>query len=92
VVDWIDWVQARSGKLKSLIELMFAGDPLVTVSDVPDLVRASRPLVRHEANNLEKARARLPILSDIRAVKDLFADGEFGLWHPPNMPVSPANS
>jgi hypothetical protein len=31
-------------------------------------------------------------LSDIRAVKDLFADGEFGLWHAPNMPVSPANS
>ena len=75
-----------------LIELMFAGDPLVTVSDVPDPVRASCPLFRHRANNLEKARARLPILSDIRAVKDRFADGEFGLWHLPNMPASPANS
>ena len=75
-----------------LIELIFAGDPLVPISDVPDPVRESHPLVRHQANNLEKARARLPVLSDIRAVKDLFADGEFGLWHHPNMPVSPANS
>jgi hypothetical protein len=31
-------------------------------------------------------------LSDIRAVNDFFADGEFGIWHPPNMLVSPANS
>ena len=61
---------------------MFAGNPLVTVRDVPDPVRASRNLVRHQVNNLEKARPRLPILSDIRAVKDLFADGVFGLWHP----------
>jgi hypothetical protein len=66
-----------------LIELMFTGDPLVTVSDVPDPVRKPHALVRHQANNLENARPRLPILSDIRAVKDLFADGEFGLWHPP---------
>ena len=80
-------VAAGSG---DLIELMFSGDPLVTVSDVPDPVRASRSLVRHQANNLEKTRARLPILSDIGAVKDLIAHGEFGLWHPPNMPVSPA--
>ena len=71
---------------------MFADDPLVTVSDIPDPVRESRPLVRHQANNLEKARPRLSILRDIRAVKELFADGEFGLWHPPNMPASPANS
>jgi hypothetical protein len=68
--------------ISDLIELIFAGDPLVTVSDVPDPVRESHTLVRHQANNLEKARARLPVLSNIRAVKDLFANGEFGLWHP----------
>ena len=82
------WSRGRLRRVASgdLIELMFAGDPLVTISDVPDPVRESHPLVRHQANNLEKAYARLPVLSDIRAVKDLFADGEFGLWHCPNMP------
>lgn len=39
-------------KSGDFIELMFAGDPLVTVSDVPDPVRESHPLVRHQANNL----------------------------------------
>ena len=85
-------MRVAGGHQVTPIELMFAGDPLVTVSDVPDPVRESHTLVRHQANNLEKARPGLPILPDIRAVKDLFADGEFRLWHPPNMPVSQAES